>query len=43
MIGGFRQLVVELIVLLEWEWEWDLIFGCVIMGEFWIFGFLDKK
>ncbi|ABG53440.1 conserved hypothetical protein [Trichodesmium erythraeum IMS101] len=43
MTGGFRQLAVELIALSEWERERDLIFGCVTMGELWIFGFLDKK
>ena len=43
MTRGFRQLAVELIALSEWEPERDLIFGCVTMGELWIFGFLDRK
>jgi len=43
MTRGFTQLAVELIALSEWEPEQDLIFGCVTMGELWIFGILDKK
>ncbi|NEP79985.1 MAG: hypothetical protein F6K39_18545 [Okeania sp. SIO3B3] len=43
MTRGFTQLAVELIALSEWEPEQNLIFGCVTMGELWIFGILDKK
>ncbi len=43
MTRGFTQLAVELIALSEWEPEQDLIFGCVTIGELWIFGILDKK
>ncbi|MGD1700982.1 hypothetical protein [Dapis sp. BLCC M229] len=43
MTRGFTQLAVELIALSEWEPEQDLIFGCVTMGELWIFDILDKK
>ncbi len=42
-INAPYKMAVELIALSEWEPEQDLIFGCVTIGELWIFGILDKK